>query len=136
MAKVYKQGDWAKHGRVMPWQRTKAKVIDQILEDGTITQTNCDQVFKPSEVKSLLLKYFSDGIEKNGRIYLNSLVEKDSLFASTHETFTIWAAIGVRRRSAYRLKTISRNSIEITSSRELRQFFLAFTTIILIARMV
>lgn len=76
MAKVYKQGDWAKHGRVMPGQRTKAKVIDQILEDGTITQTNCDQVFKPSEVKSLLLKYFSDGIEKNGRIYLNSLVEK------------------------------------------------------------
>ena len=70
MAKAYKSGEWAKSGRVMPGQRKKEKVIDQVLKDGSVVQTNEDQILRGKEFKQLFANLFPDAIEESGRIFL------------------------------------------------------------------
>lgn len=75
MAKTYKSGTWAKHGRVLPGCRKAPKVIDQILENGEVAQTGEDQVFKASQIVSLLRSCFPEGETSNGHFCLKKLSE-------------------------------------------------------------
>lgn len=70
MSKVYKSGDWAENGRVMPGKRTKEKRIDQLLSDGSVIITNEDQLFSPKEYKEVLISLFPDAYEKDNHIFL------------------------------------------------------------------
>lgn len=71
MAKIYKSGEWAKNGRVMPGKRTKETPINQLLSDGTVIDSP-DQKFSPKKIKEILSTLFPDAEEKNGRIFLTS----------------------------------------------------------------
>ena len=73
MATKYKSGSWAKHGRVMPGCRAKPKVIDQILVDGEVVQTNDDQKFSPSEIGVILQDCFADCAVHEHRFWLMPL---------------------------------------------------------------
>ncbi len=73
MAREYKSGSWAEHGRVMPGCRVAPKVIDQILADGQVIQTDADQKFSPSEIHSLLLDSFPDCEARDHRFWLKPL---------------------------------------------------------------
>ena len=75
MATKYKSGSWAEHGRVMPGCRVKPKVIDQILEDGEVTQVGEDQIFKANEIIEVLKKCFPDGEIVGGRFHLSPLAK-------------------------------------------------------------
>ena len=60
MTTIYKKGTWAECGRVKPGCRTKPKIIDQILSDGSVICIGYDQKFTPTEIKNLLADCFPD----------------------------------------------------------------------------
>lgn len=73
MARKYRTGEWAEHGRVMPGRRIAPKVIDQLLEDGSVVKTGEDQIFKTKEITELLRSCFPDGKMSEGRFCLDNL---------------------------------------------------------------
>ncbi len=75
MAKVYKSGEWARSGRVMPGQRRKAKIIDQILQDGSVIQTESDQIFRGNKFKEVFTNLFPDAVEENSRLLLQKKLQ-------------------------------------------------------------
>lgn len=73
MARIYKSGDWAKNSRVMPCQRTKEKIIDQILKDGSVIQTGEDQIFRGNKFKDIFKNLFPDAKEENNHLILSEI---------------------------------------------------------------
>lgn len=59
--------NWAKNGRVMPGKRTKAKHIDQLLENGEVVVVGKDQKFSPNEKIELLNNLFPNELELKNR---------------------------------------------------------------------